>query len=109
MIFRSFVFASLGALLISCQSAAQTVSPSTAAAPRDTAVATALAQPAPTPAGSPDFATVAARILPSVVRRARPRRRDLARVSSFTSPAWARVEGFGCPIRGHAKGSAAVS
>jgi len=67
MIFRSIVFASLGALLISCQSAAQTMSPSTATAPRDTAVATALAQPAPTPAGSPDFATVAARILPSVV------------------------------------------
>jgi serine protease Do len=67
MIFRSFIFASLGALLISCQSAAQGMSPGTAAAPRETAAATTAAQFAPTPAGSPDFASVAARILPSVV------------------------------------------
>jgi serine protease Do len=64
MHFRSFALASLGALLFACQSAAQAMTPSASTAPRDNVVATA---PAATPAGSPDFATVAARILPSVV------------------------------------------
>jgi serine protease Do len=64
MQFRSFALASLGALLFACQSAAQAMTPNASTAPRDSAVAAAAA---PTPAGSPDFATAAAKILPSVV------------------------------------------
>ncbi len=61
MITRPFALTALGALLIACQSAAQ-VPPSASPPARDTQSALAL-----TPAGSPDFASVAARILPSVV------------------------------------------
>jgi serine protease Do len=64
MPFRSLALASLGALLFACQSAAQAMTPSASAAPRDSAVAAAAP---PTPAGSPDFANAAAKILPSVV------------------------------------------
>jgi len=64
MPFRSLALASLGALLFACQSAAQAMTPSASTAPRDSAVAAAAP---PTPAGSPDFATAAAKILPSVV------------------------------------------
>ncbi|MEO8182631.1 MAG: trypsin-like peptidase domain-containing protein [Deltaproteobacteria bacterium] len=64
MQFRSLALASLGALLFACQSAAQAMTPSASTAARDGAVAAAAT---PTPAGSPDFATAAAKILPSVV------------------------------------------
>jgi serine protease Do len=63
MTIRSSALASLGALLIACQSAAQ-VPPGAAPPPRETATEDALA---PVPVSSPDFASVAARILPSVV------------------------------------------
>jgi serine protease Do len=62
MTLRTFAHTALGALLIACQSAAQV--PSTSPPPRADAAESALA---PTPVGSPDFASVAARILPSVV------------------------------------------
>jgi serine protease Do len=80
MSIRPYAYAALGALALACQSAgAATPSPEphapltatapvaaapVAAAPAPTALAPSLT---PTPAGSPDFATVAERILPSVV------------------------------------------
>lgn len=67
MQFRSLALASLGALLFACQSAAQAMTPSASTAPRDGAVIAAAAAATPIPAGSPDFATAAAKILPSVV------------------------------------------
>jgi serine protease Do len=77
MTIRSYAFAALGALALGCQSAgAMTLSSepaggvSAAAAPVAAAPAPLpLAAPSatPLPAGSPDFATVAERILPSVV------------------------------------------
>jgi serine protease Do len=62
---RSYAYAALGALALACQSAqAREAGPAPAAAPADVP---ALAAVAPAPAGSPDFATIAERILPSVV------------------------------------------
>ena len=67
MSIRPYAFAALGALALACQSAR-------AAAPSAEPTAVAAAAPAglaagvaPAPAGSPDFASVAERILPSVV------------------------------------------
>jgi serine protease Do len=66
MKFRSYAFAALGALAIACQPA-RAMEPS--AEPAPAASVAPLAAPAvpTTPAGSPDFASVAERILPSVV------------------------------------------
>ena len=61
---RSYALAALGALAIACQSA-QAMTPGSAPAAASTP--TAAAAVAPAPAGSPDFASVAERILPSVV------------------------------------------
>jgi serine protease Do len=74
---RSYAFAALGVLALACHSAGA-ITPSSEPAAALTAdiapVSAAAAAPAalapiatPTPAGSPDFATVAERILPSVV------------------------------------------
>jgi serine protease Do len=61
---RSYAYAALGALALACQSAqAREAGP----APTTSAEVPALAAAAPAPTGSPDFATVAERILPSVV------------------------------------------
>ncbi|HVZ33959.1 MAG TPA: trypsin-like peptidase domain-containing protein, partial [Polyangiaceae bacterium] len=60
---RSLIFASLSAIALACQSPAHAMAPAQSvpnAAPATPAVASA-------PAGSPDFATIAQRILPSVV------------------------------------------
>ena len=70
MSIRPYAFAAVAALALACQSAraaapnAERSPAATAAAPAPTALATS---PAPAPAGSPDFASVAERILPSVV------------------------------------------
>ena len=70
MIIRSHALAALGALALAsqglaCQSSAQAATPG--AAPTAAVVADAPALAAVTPSGSPDFASVAERILPSVV------------------------------------------
>jgi serine protease Do len=64
MHFRSFALASISTLLFGCQSAAQAKAPSATATPQESALTAAAA---PTPAGSPDFASAAAKLLPSVV------------------------------------------
>ncbi|MEY4549722.1 MAG: hypothetical protein RL685_5917 [Pseudomonadota bacterium] len=84
MAIRSTALASLGALLIACQSAAQ-VSPGAAPPPRETAAESTLA---PTHVSSPDFASVAARILPSVVS---------IKVQSQPEQSSAEGPGFGAP------------
>lgn len=61
---RSLVFASLSALALACQSPAHAMSPAAQTAPNAIAAAPAPATPL---VGSPDFANIGQRILPSVV------------------------------------------
>jgi serine protease Do len=67
MSIRPYAFAALGALALACQSA-RAAAPSAESAPAAATPAAPLAANVPpAPAGSPDFASVAERILPSVV------------------------------------------
>jgi len=66
MSIRPYAFAALGALALACQSA-RAAAPSTEPTPAAAAPSGLAASVAPAPAGSPDFANVAERILPSVV------------------------------------------
>ncbi|HTV23850.1 MAG TPA: trypsin-like peptidase domain-containing protein [Polyangiaceae bacterium] len=67
MSIRPYAFAALGALALACQSA-RAAAPSAESSPAAIAAAAApAASAAAAPAGSPDFASVAERILPSVV------------------------------------------
>jgi serine protease Do len=67
MTIRPYAFVALGALALACQSARAMESAGATPAPAASAAATLAPAIPATPAGSPDFATVAERILPSVV------------------------------------------
>jgi len=85
MHFRSFALASIGALLFACQSAAQAKAPSATATPQESAVTVAAA---PTPAGSPDFASAAAKLLPSVVSIKVQSQVQQSSVEGSDDPSW---------------------
>jgi serine protease Do len=85
MHFRSFALASLGALLFACQSAAQAKAPSAAATPQESALSAAAA---PAPAGAPDFASAAAKILPSVVSIKVQSQVQQSSVEGSEDPSW---------------------
>jgi serine protease Do len=101
---RSYAYAALGALAIACQSAqAREAAPAPAAVSPDVP---ALAAVAPAPNGSPDFASVAERLLPSVVsiRVEQQVEQSGAEAPDMGGPGWFfhQFPGFGRNFRGPA-------